>query len=119
MILLGCMDLDFALRVAKPVETTLESPWDEIMHFDKWERSNRLSLMIIKRGIPESFWSSISTCVTVASDFLEEIQNRFVKNDKADTNTLLTSLVSMKYTNKGNIQKYILEMSNVKSFFKA
>nr|CAN61066.1 hypothetical protein VITISV_004412 [Vitis vinifera] len=85
----------------------------------KWERSNRLSLMIMKRGIPEAFRGAVTDEVTNASDFLAEIQKRFAKNDKAETSTLLASLISMKYKGKGNVREYIMEMSHLASKLKA
>ena len=42
-----------------------------------------------------------------------------MKNDKAETSTLLGSLVSMKYQDQGNIREYIMQMSNIASKLKA
>ena len=59
---LGMMDLDMALREDEPPKPTNESTEAMRAHYAKWERSNRLSLISIKRsiakhllgGIPES-----------------------------------------------------------------
>ncbi|RVW88887.1 Retrovirus-related Pol polyprotein from transposon TNT 1-94 [Vitis vinifera] len=75
--------------------------------------------MIMKRGIPEAFRGAVTDEVTNASDFLAEIQKRFAKNDKAETSTLLASLISMKYKGKGNVREYIMEMSHLASKLKA
>ena len=75
--------------------------------------------MIMKRGVPKVFKSVITDEVTSASEFLTEIQTCFTKNDKAETSTHLTSLISMKYKGKGNIQEYIMEMSHLASKLKA
>ncbi|KAL6312231.1 hypothetical protein AAG906_020352 [Vitis piasezkii] len=119
MILLGCMDIDLALRMPKPDELNEESTQEDEVYWGKWERSNRLSLMIMKRGIPEAFRGAVTDEVTNASDFLAEIQKRFAKNDKAETSTLLASLISMKYKGKGNVREYIMEMSHLASKLKA
>ncbi|RVW90885.1 Retrovirus-related Pol polyprotein from transposon TNT 1-94 [Vitis vinifera] len=119
MILLGCMDIDLALRMPKPDELNEESTQEHEVYWGKWERSNRLSLMIMKRGIPEAFKGAVTDEVTNASDFLAEIQKRFAKNDKAETSTLLASLISMKYKGKGNVREYIMEMSHLASKLKA
>ncbi|RVW54330.1 Retrovirus-related Pol polyprotein from transposon TNT 1-94 [Vitis vinifera] len=103
MILLGCMDIDLALRMPKPNELNEESTQEHEVYWGKWERSNRLSLMIMKRGIPEAFRGA----------------KRFAKNDKAETSTLLASLISMKYKGKGNVREYIMEMSHLASKLKA
>ncbi|RVW93240.1 Retrovirus-related Pol polyprotein from transposon TNT 1-94 [Vitis vinifera] len=119
MILLGCMDIDLALRMPKPDELNEQSTQEDEVYWGKWERSNRLSLMIMKRGIPEAFRGVVTDEVTNASDFLAEIQKRFAKNDKAETSTLLASLISMKYKGKGNVREYIMEMSHLASKLKA
>lgn len=74
--------------------------------------------MIMKRGIPEAFRGAITNDNIIASKFLEEIHNRFVKNDKAETSTLLANLISMKYKGKGNFREYIMEMSHLASKLK-
>ncbi|CAH9053251.1 unnamed protein product [Cuscuta epithymum] len=73
-----------------------------------------MSLMIMKRAIPESFRGTMSDEDDVKS-FLAELEKRFAKNEKAETCTLLSTLVSMKYKGKGNIREYILEMSHIAS----
>ncbi|RVX19739.1 Retrovirus-related Pol polyprotein from transposon TNT 1-94 [Vitis vinifera] len=67
MILLGCMDIDLALRMPKPDELNEESTQEHEVYWGKWERSNRLSLMIMKRGIPEAFKGAVTDEVTNAS----------------------------------------------------
>ncbi|RVW51060.1 Retrovirus-related Pol polyprotein from transposon TNT 1-94 [Vitis vinifera] len=119
MILLGCMDIDLALRMPKPDELNEQSTQEDEVYWGKWERSNRLSLMIMKRGIPEAFRGTVTDEVTNASDFLAEIQKRFAKNDKAKMSMLLASLISMKYKGKGNVREYIMEMSHLASKLKA
>ncbi|CAN1194220.1 hypothetical protein LINPERHAP2_LOCUS42441, partial [Linum perenne] len=51
-ITLGCMDLDLALREEQPAPLTAEStPIDKRDH-GRWDRSNRMCLMIMKHSIP-------------------------------------------------------------------
>ncbi|CAL0313649.1 unnamed protein product [Lupinus luteus] len=78
-----------------------------------------MSIMIIKRGIPEVFRGTISDEINSAQVFLVEIEKRFAKSDKAETSTLLQSLISMRYQGKGNIREYIMVMSNIASKLKA
>ncbi|XP_054778298.1 uncharacterized protein LOC129286342 [Prosopis cineraria] len=103
----GLHDLDLALRVEQPPLTDVSSS-DERRYFEKWDRSNRMSLMIIKHAIPESFRGAVSEGITNAKDFLAEIEKRFAKSDKAETSMLLQRLISMKYKGKGNIREYIM-----------
>ncbi|KAK6143281.1 hypothetical protein DH2020_023629 [Rehmannia glutinosa] len=119
LIILGCMDLDYALRVEQPLSLTDASSAEEKRNFEKWERSNCVSLMIIKRVILEAFRGTTSEEVTTASEYLVKIEKRFVKNDKAETSTLLANLISLKYKGKENIREYIMEMSHLASKLRA
>lgn len=80
---------------------------------------NRISLMIMKHEISETFRVNVSTKVTTTKDFLQEIEKYFVQNDKTEISMLLANLISFKF--KGKINKWvsILEMSNVGSNLKA
>jgi hypothetical protein len=118
MIVLGCMDLDLALRVECPPALTDTSTSDAKRDLEKWERSNCMCLMIMKHAIPESFRGTTSE-EDNAKRFLVELEKRFEKNEKAETITLLTSLVSMRYKATGNIREYIMEMSHIASKLKA
>jgi len=105
-IILGCMDLDLALRTEEPPTPTAESTPEERRNHEKWDHSNRMSIMIIRRDIPEVFRG-------FAKEFLAEIEKRFAKGDKAEASTLLQNLISMKYQGKGNIIEYIMSMFNI------
>ena len=78
-----------------------------------------MSLMIIKRAILESFRGTMSEHITTTKGFLEDIEKRFSKNEKAETSTHLEKLISMRYVGKGNIREYIMQMSHIASKFKA
>ncbi|KAL9661763.1 hypothetical protein QQ045_026591 [Rhodiola kirilowii] len=101
MILLGYMDLDLALRESKPDAITDTNRESDKVYMGMWERSNKLSLMIIRRGIPEAFRSAVPDEDTTTKDYLAGIEKRFIKNDKAETSVLLVKLISMKYSGKG------------------
>ena len=47
---LGCMDIDYAIRKDEPIITDTSTPTKLVNH-DLWERSNRLSVMVIKTKI--------------------------------------------------------------------
>ncbi|KAL6334824.1 hypothetical protein AAG906_021792 [Vitis piasezkii] len=92
IIVLGCMDLDYALRDDR-LQTLL--------------RSNRMSLMIMKHSIPKAIRGAIPK-ETRAKTFLDHIANRFAANEKVKTITILK-----------NIREYIMEMSNLVTRLKA
>ena len=114
-IILGCMDLDLPLRTERPIFTPETSNEVKIK---KWDWSNRMCLMIMKRSIPEAFRGFISEGQG-AKKFLEEIEQYFSKIEKMDRSNLLAKLISIKYKGKGNIRGYIMEMSNLASKLKS
>ncbi|KAL0428648.1 UNVERIFIED_CONTAM: hypothetical protein Slati_3039600 [Sesamum latifolium] len=109
-IVLGMMDLDLALRENSPPALTHKSTSKEKREKKRWEKSNCICVMIIKRTIPEAFRGTISETLTKAKDFLADIEKRFVKNEKDEIGTLLTNLISKKYTGKYNIREYSMQI---------
>ncbi|RVW25651.1 hypothetical protein CK203_115810 [Vitis vinifera] len=96
IIVLGCMDLDYALREDCPPDLMSASIAEQRFAMEKWERSNCMSLMIMKHSIPEAIRGAIPE-ETRAKTFLDQIANRFTANEKVKTNTILSKLVSMRY----------------------
>ncbi|KAF2308039.1 hypothetical protein GH714_034672 [Hevea brasiliensis] len=119
MITLGVMGLNLALRVPKLANLTDKSTSDEKREMEKWEKSNHISLMVIKCAIPEAFRGTMSDQVDTAKAFLEDLEKRFAKNEKAKTSTILAKFISMRYTGKGNIREYIMKISDLASKLKA
>jgi len=78
-IVLGCMDLDLALRIEKPHSPMDFNTSEQRKLHEKWDHSNRMSLMIIKRDIPEVFKGTVSDDITSTKEFLAEIEKRFGK----------------------------------------
>ncbi|KAG6523457.1 hypothetical protein ZIOFF_013315 [Zingiber officinale] len=78
------MDLDLALRVDEPQHPTKSSNAGEKASYERWERSNRLSLMLIK--------------------------SHFVKSDKALASTPMKRLLGMKYGHAKGVREHIMEM---------
>nr|KYP40485.1 hypothetical protein KK1_038173 [Cajanus cajan] len=76
-----------------------------------------MCLMIIKRSILEVFRGSISESHN-AKGFLDAVKQYFTSNEKADASSLLAKLIFVRYKGKGNIRKYIMEMSNLASKLK-
>ena len=72
MIVLGCMDLDYALRFDPPADLNETSTNEEKSAYEKWERSNHMSLMMMQHSISESLRGGI-TENRDAKGFLKEI----------------------------------------------
>ncbi|XP_047331551.1 uncharacterized protein LOC124935138 [Impatiens glandulifera] len=107
-ILLGCMDTNLAIETEKPTTLTVISSSEEKAKFEKGDRSNCMSLMIIKCAIPEVFRGTMSEDTTNAKDYFAEIEKCFVKSDKAKSSTILKILISMRYKENGNIREYMM-----------
>ena len=119
MIVLGVIDLDLTLRVTRPSDLIDQNFSAEKREVERWDLSNCMSWMIRKHAILKAFRGTMSEKVTTAKEFIEEIEKRFAKNDKAKTSTLLGNHISMRYKGKGNIREYIMEMSHLTSKLKA
>ncbi|XP_012477543.1 uncharacterized protein LOC105793163 [Gossypium raimondii] len=113
------MDIDPTLREEQPAPFTAESTLDVKRDFERWDRSNRTSLMIMKHNIPKAFKGTEFEEITQAKGFLDEIEKHFAKNDKVKMTSLLTSLMSMKYKGQENVREYIMEMFHTTSRLKA
>ncbi|XP_070050294.1 uncharacterized protein [Nicotiana tomentosiformis] len=59
LLALGCSDLDLALHVEEPPIPTESSTLEAKANYERWERSNRLSLMLTKAHIRQSIKGSI------------------------------------------------------------
>ena len=73
------------------------------MEIERWERSNQTYIMIMKKAILKAFRGLMFETATMAKEFLVEIEQRFVKNEKIEISRLLTNLIPMRYMGKGNI----------------
>ena len=73
-IVLPVMDLDLASRVDSPPPFADESTPDEKREMERWERSNRMCIMIMKKGIPEAFRGSMTEKATTTKEFLAQIE---------------------------------------------
>jgi gag-polypeptide of LTR copia-type len=117
-IILGLVDLDVALQLDKPAAPTKDSTHDEKLGISRWERSNRMCLEVIQNTIPEAFRGAVSE-TTTAKEFLADIQQRFVKNEKTEMDNLLKNFCSKQYFDQDNIREYILKMTHMVSKLRA
>ncbi|XP_028080653.1 uncharacterized protein LOC114282201 [Camellia sinensis] len=118
LLTLGCMDLDLALRVDEPPEPTDESSAAEKSAYDKWERSNRSSLMLIKSHISQSIRGSIPPSDKV-KNYMRAIEEQFVSSDKALASTLINKLSGMKHNNSRSVREHIMEMKDIAARLKS
>ena len=81
-IVLAVMDLDLALRVDSLQPLTNESIPDDKKEIDRWERSNCMCIMIMKKVILEAFRGSTTEKATAAKKFLTQIEHRFLRTKR-------------------------------------
>ena len=125
LIVLGCLDLDMALDVEKPIigysmrrrALLPTSSEEEKTKMARWLRSNKMCLRVMQKTIPEAFRGPVSES-TMAKAYLADIEQRFVRNEKAEIGILLKEFCSKKYSGQSNIREYILEMSHIASKLK-
>ena len=118
LLSLGCMDLDLALRIDEPETPTEQSTQANCALYERWERSNRLSMMVIKTHISQSIRGSIPECRTV-KELMGAIDEQFVSSDKAQASTLMAKLCSMRLKGTQNVRGHIMEMRDVSAQLKA
>ncbi|XP_010525701.1 PREDICTED: uncharacterized protein LOC104803468 [Tarenaya hassleriana] len=79
---LGWMDIDYAIQKDEPPPITEESELEEIELYERWERSNRLSVMFIKTNISSGIRGLIEQYDNVRM-LLKAIDEQFESSDKA------------------------------------
>ncbi|KAK3000945.1 hypothetical protein RJ639_020476 [Escallonia herrerae] len=116
-IILGVMDLDNALRVDAPAAFTAESSTEQKAAYEKWERSNRISLMIMKGSITTAIRGAIPDSDN-AKLYLAHIEEQFQGSSKAHATTLITKMVTLKYSGSNGVREHILRMNDMASQLK-
>ncbi|KAI3751204.1 hypothetical protein L2E82_22252 [Cichorium intybus] len=117
-IALGVMELDFALRVDRSSPLTDKSTTDEKCVFDLWERSNRMSLMIIKNSISSAIRGAIPNS-EIATGYLESVEEQFKGTSKAHASTLILKMLTTKYDGSGGVREHIMVMNDMANKFKS
>ncbi|XP_009789792.1 uncharacterized protein [Nicotiana sylvestris] len=111
-IVLGLMDLDFALTEQKPTEPANTSTADENAKYEKWMKANKLSLMIMKISIYDHIKGAIEDNGN-AKDFLSVIGQKFLESDKAEIGSLIDSLSAIKHDLVGSVRCHIMKLVNI------
>jgi hypothetical protein len=115
---LGVMDLDYALRGKAPVplssddENLAERTKVYEANKEKWERSNRLSLMIMKSTITLGIRGAIpdSEC---AKTYLASVEEQFKGSTKVYASTLIMKMLTTKYDGKSGVREHIMTMNDM------
>ena len=106
------IDIDYAIRKDEPHKITDTSTLDEILLYEHWEKSNRLSVMYIKTKISAGICGSIKQHENVR-EFPKAIDEQFITSDKALASTLIMKFTSLKLTGIRGVCEHIKEMRDI------
>ncbi|GJV83070.1 hypothetical protein Tco_1522968 [Tanacetum coccineum] len=109
---LGVMDLDHALRIDLPAALTAESTSDQKRAYEQWERSNCMSLMIIKKSISVAIRGAIPDSEN-AKEYLSSLEEQFKGTSKAHASTLILKMLTTKYDGVSGVREHIMMMSDM------
>ena len=109
---LGWMDIDYAIRKDEPPAVTEESTPGEIALYERWERSNRLSVMFIKTKITASIRGSVEQYEKVR-DLLKAIDEQFVTSEKALASTLIMKFSTLRLTTVKDVRDHIMQIRDI------
>ncbi|RVX16262.1 Retrovirus-related Pol polyprotein from transposon TNT 1-94 [Vitis vinifera] len=106
------MDIDYAIRKDEPHKITDTSIPEQILLYERWEKSNRLSVMYIKTKISAGIRGSIEQHENVR-ELLKAIDEQFVTSDKALASTLIMKFTSLKLTGIRGVREHIMETRDI------
>ncbi|XP_038700227.1 uncharacterized protein LOC119997353 [Tripterygium wilfordii] len=113
-------DLDLALRKEEPVEPPRDSsdekggaPYEEwVRSHEKWERSNRLSLLMMKLTVSDGISFLVPEHKSgKAKLFLDFLEDFFMSIEKGTATSTLRNMMNMRYDGQGNVREHISKMS--------
>ena len=109
---LGWMDIDYAIRKEELDPIIETSTIEAVCLYDKWERSNRLSMMFIKTKISACIRGSVEK-ITKVKPLLKAIDEQFETSDKALASTLIMQFSSTKLTGTRGVRDHIMRMRDI------
>ncbi|XP_024959005.1 uncharacterized protein LOC112499977 [Cynara cardunculus var. scolymus] len=115
---LEVMDLDHALRLERYAALTDKSSPDEKRAYELWDRSNRMSIMIIKNSIYVANGGAISDSED-AKTYLNSMEDQFKGTSKAYASTLILKMLTTKYNGGSGVHEHIMMMSDMANKLKS
>ncbi|XP_062080554.1 uncharacterized protein LOC133785322 [Humulus lupulus] len=107
---LRCASMEYAITNYEPATIKETSTEDEIALRNKWERSNRLSIMFIMTKIPNGMCGSVEQHEKF-KDFIKAIEEQYNTFDKPiNFNTLFLQLSSSKLTRIRGVREHITKI---------
>ena len=103
----GWMNIDYATRKDEPPSIATTSTPDQVELYEKWERSNRLSVMFVKTHISASIRGSVEQHDKIRP-LLKAINDQFQTSGKALASTLIIKFSSPRLTIVKYVCKHII-----------
>ncbi|XP_076936194.1 uncharacterized protein LOC143603201 [Bidens hawaiensis] len=111
------LDYDHALRHEAPPALTDKSTAEQKLAHERWEKCNRMSLMLIKNSITATIRGAIPDS-TIAKTYLASVEEQFKGTSKAHACTLMLKLVTTKYDGRSGIREHIMMMQDTSNKLK-
>ena len=106
------MDINCTIRKDEPDPITEASTAEAVCLYDKWERSNLLSVIFIKTKISVGIHGSVEQ-IDKVKPLLKAIDEQFVSSDKALASTLIIQFSSTKLTRIKGVHDHIMRMRDI------
>ena len=85
---------------------------------DRWERSDRVALLIVDIAISPTIRLALEKEPKSAKSFMTSIEEYFKGSTKFNASNLLSQLMSAKYNGQGNVREHIMGMVDIRDKLK-
>ena len=82
------------------------------VHYKAWERSNRLSLMLMRMTVADSIKTTLPK-IESAKRFMGLVGECSQTADKSVAGTLMSTLTTMKFDGSRTMYEHVIEMTNI------
>ncbi|XP_062114360.1 uncharacterized protein LOC133825436 [Humulus lupulus] len=114
---LGIMDLDLCMHEDQPAALIDASTTAQRTLHAQWEKSNRLSLIAMKKLIPEHLLSGLPEN-TNAEEFLTNVGKLYDTGENPETGSLMDEIQTIKYDENKGVRDFILKIVPIQSKLK-
>ncbi|GAB2268284.1 hypothetical protein Dimus_038703 [Dionaea muscipula] len=111
---LGILDYDYVLKENPPEAVTPTSSKEAKEKYERWSKHNKMALILIKKSMSDNVRGGIPDSEN-AKVYFASIAEKFKISNKAETNNLMKSLMSLEYKGKGSVREFIMKGSDITS----
>ncbi|ESQ43125.1 hypothetical protein EUTSA_v10014701mg [Eutrema salsugineum] len=107
LLVLALMDLDISLREGRPDASKI------IDKTEHWDRSNRMSMMIMRIRIPQKLRGVVPEDVTTAKEYLASVEKCYPENYKSEVAMVSAEFFSLRKKANESVREYIMKKMSV------